>query len=94
MASNDIIQRAPDAKDTDEMEVILVRMSDGQRRRCLPNWKNRYTWEDLYWWTEGNQSCAGNRRDEWALQSDEEAPEHSCDNREHYVILRTPGFEE
>jgi hypothetical protein len=94
MRALDTVLRAPDAKDTDEMEVILVRISDGQRRRCLPNWKDKYTWEDSYWWTEGNQSCPGNRRDEWAHQSDEDWPEHSCDNQEHYVILRSPGFEE
>lgn len=75
------------------MEVILVRISDGQRRLCLPSWKNHYTWEDEYWWLEGNQSCPGNRRAEWALQCDEDQPDHSCDNKEHYVILRTPGYD-
>ena len=86
----DLIERDDDASDTDRMDVVLVRMSDGERRLCLPNWKSHYTWEDEYWWTEGNQGCGGNRRSEWALQSDEDEPEHTCGDHEHFVILRSP----
>ena len=93
--SDDVVQRSPTAKDTDQMEVVLVRIADGSRVVCLPSWKSHYTWEDEYWWTEGNQGCAGNRRDEWADQHDIARPEeHTCDGRDFYVILRTPGWTE
>jgi len=91
MSFRDSIYRPCDAEDTDRMEVVLVRMSDEARLVCLPSWKPYYTWEDACWWLDGNQSCPGNRREEWARITDTDSPpEHSCSNPEHYVILRSP----
>jgi hypothetical protein len=89
----DIIERPEDAQDTDRMDVVLVRVSDGERRVCLPSWKDHYTWADEYWWTEGNQGCDGNRHDEWHLVNDLDVPEdHDCGHspKRYYVILRAP----
>ncbi len=90
----DSVFRDPGALDSDRMEVVLVRVADGERRACLPDWKDHYRWEDEYWWTEGNQGCDGNRHDEWHVQSDLDRPEdHECgrEPRRYYVILRSPG---
>lgn len=90
--SDEIIRHPADA-DTDEMQVVLVRASDGQRRVILPSWKNKYTWEDEFWWTEGNFGCDCNRRDAFADASDEPRPDaDECSHHEYSVILRTPPW--
>ena len=35
----DVILRAPGSADTEQMEVVLVRISDDARVVCLPSWR-------------------------------------------------------
>lgn len=93
-APRDIIERPPGASDDDAMEVVIVRRSDDAQRVYRPDWKPHFTWEDEFWWTEGNAGCDCNRRLLWAraVEPHEAEPEDErCGNTEFTVILRAPG---
>lgn len=94
---SDVVGRPDDAKDEDEMQVVLVRITDGERRVCLPSFKNHYTWADEFWWTDGNMGCECNRHLERFRVSDLdlEGEEFDCNYdkpKRYYVILRSPDF--
>ncbi len=88
----DIIERPPESEDTDEMQVVIVRNSDGERRIDVPSWKPCYTWSDEYWWTEGNMGCDCNRALCWArIDGDPDVVYVECGRSIYRVILRAPG---
>jgi len=93
--TRDIIQRPPGTADTDEMQVVIVRVSDGVQRIDRPGWKPCNTWKDEFWWTDGNAGCDCNRRMFFARAVEPNEPEpacgeNECGNTEFYVILRSP----
>lgn len=93
----DKIEKPDGAKDDDAMQVVLVRIADGERRVCVPSFKVRYTWADEYWWTEGNMGCECNRHHEWFRVNDldVEGEEFDCNYdkpKRYYVVLRAPDW--
>lgn len=93
----DVIEKPEDAGDDDQMEVVLVRISDGERRVLRPTHKFHYMWSDEFWWTEGNMGCECNRHLEWFRVNDLDVEHESFDcnygkPKRYYVILRAPDF--
>ena len=93
----DVIERPPGAKDEDEMQVVLVRIADSERRVLLPSFKKHYAWADQFWWTGGNMGCECNRHLEWFRVNDLDiaAEEFGCNYdkpKRYYVILRAPDY--
>lgn len=91
----DIADRPAEAKDDEEMQVVLVRIADGERRVLIPSFKKFYTWADEFWWTEGNMGCECNRHLEWFRANDLDVGDEEFDcnygkPKRYYVILRDP----
>lgn len=84
------INRPPSASNTDPMEVVIVRLSDGAHR--VFHRPEGWIWEGAEWWAETHAGCDCSLRKFWARSADppesEEGLKDECGEIEFRVILR------
>lgn len=96
MSQLDIIMRDGTSRPETPMRVVVVRNSDGARVEDRPDWREpghrHYTWDDLFWWTEGNMGCDCNRHLVFERAQGREPPDEECVcGTTRYHVVLSPG---